>query len=92
MSRGKLFESWSFKLNLPAPFDDPSYTGMKDFGLSRYNSAGTVRKASLHAPTMRALLAYAKLVNATERGDDTDGLGAVGGLVLPGHVLNCGAV
>ena len=45
MPRGKLFESWSFKLALPAPFDDPVYTGMKDFGLSIYNSAGSMRKA-----------------------------------------------
>ena len=65
MARGKLFESWSFKLNLPAPFDDPSYSGQMDFGLSKYNSAGTVKKSSLHAPSLRALLAYAKLVNAT---------------------------
>ena len=78
MPRGKLFESWSFKLALPAPFDDPVYTGMKDFGLSIYNSAGSMRKASLHAPTLRALLAYANLVNATEQGQDTNGLGAIG--------------
>ncbi len=78
MARGKLFESWSFKLNLPAPFDDPSYSGQMDFGLSKYNSAGTVKKSSLHAPSLRALLAYAKLVNATEHNEDTDGLGAIG--------------
>ena len=78
MARGKLFESWSFKLNLPAPFDDPSYSGQKDFGLSKYNSAGAVQKSSLHAPTLRALLAYARLVSATELGSDTEGLGAIG--------------
>ena len=59
MARGKLFESWSFKLELPAPFDDPQYSGQKDHGLSMYNTAGAVCKASLHAPTLRALLAYA---------------------------------
>jgi len=78
MARGKLFESWSFKLELPVPFDDPQYAGQKDHGLSMYNTAGAVRKASLHAPTLRALLAYAKLVLATERGDDTEGMGAIG--------------
>jgi MoxR-like ATPase len=78
MARGKLFESWTFKLSLPAPFDDPSYSGQKDFGLSRYNSAGSMQKSSLHAPTLRALMAYARLVNATELGEDTDGLGAIG--------------
>ena len=35
-------------------------------------------RPSLHAPTMRALLAYAKLVNTSEQGQDTDGLGAIG--------------
>ena len=78
MARGKLFESWSFKLSLPEPFDDPQYSGMKDFGLSKYNSAGSVPKASLHAPTLRAILAYANLVNTSARGDDTTGLGAIG--------------
>lgn len=78
MARGKLFESWSFKLELPAPFDDPQYSGQKDHGLSMYNTAGAVRKASLHAPSLRALLAYAKLVLATERGDNTEGMGAIG--------------
>ena len=39
---------------------------------------GSVKKASLHAPSLRALLAYVKLISATERGDDTTGLGAVG--------------
>lgn len=32
----------------------------------------------MHAPTMRALLAYAKLVSATENGQSVDGLGAIG--------------
>ena len=57
MARGKLFESWSFKLYLPAPFDDPQYSGAQSRGQSQYNYAGSVRKATLHAPTLRALLA-----------------------------------
>lgn len=78
MARGKLFESWSFKMQMPEPFDDPQYSGGKDFGLSRYNSAGTLKKASLHAPSLRALLAYARLVNASEQGQSTENLGAIG--------------
>lgn len=78
MGKSKLFESWSFKLELPEPFDDPKYSGGKDFGRSKYNAVGSVKKASLHAPSLRALLAYVKLVSATERGDDPTGLGAVG--------------
>lgn len=78
MPRNKLFESWTFKLSMPKPFDDPNYSGLKDFGLSKYNVSGKLHKASLHAPTMRALLAYAKLVNTSEQGQDTDGLGTIG--------------
>ena len=51
---------------------------MHDFGLSQYNTAGRLRKATLHAPSLRALFAYAKLVIATEQGAMTDGMGAIG--------------
>ena len=78
MPKGKLFESWTFKQTMPEPFDDPQYSGQKDFGRSRYNSAGAVPKASLHAPSLRAINAYARLVLATEAGSDTTGLGALG--------------
>lgn len=78
MAKTKLFEGWSFRLQQPAPFDDPQYSGAKAMGFSQYNTSSTAQKATLHAPTMRALLAYAKLVSATENGQSTDGLGAVG--------------
>ena len=78
MGRGKLFEAWSFRLAQPTPFDDPQYSGAKGVGLSRYNTAGSARKATLHAPTMRALLAYAKLVSACESGAYVEDLGAIG--------------
>lgn len=78
MARSKLFEGWSFKLTNPKPFDDPKYTGPKDFGISRYNATGANRKATLHAPSLRALLAYATLVNASEHGASTQGMGAIG--------------
>ena len=78
MARGKLFESWSFKLSIPAPFDDPKYSGAQNHGQSQYNYSGSVQKATLHAPTMRALLAYAKLANAAEAGTYTEDLGVVG--------------
>lgn len=78
MARGKLFEGWSFKLSIPEPFDDPKYSGAKDFGQSQYNYAGQVKKATLHAPTMRALLAYAKLANATEDGTYSEDMGVIG--------------
>ena len=78
MAKTKLFESWSFRLQQPAPFDDPKYSGSKAMGFSQYNITNIAQKATLHAPTLRALLAYAKLVSATERGQSTDGLGAIG--------------
>lgn len=78
MSKSKMFEAWTFRLSLPEPFDDPQYSGAKDFGQSQYNQASRNRKATLHAPTLRALLAYAKLVSATERGLSLDHLGAIG--------------
>lgn len=78
MAKTKLFEAWSFRLQQPAPFDDPKYAGSKSMGFSQYNTSSTAQKSTLHAPTMRALLAYAKLVSATENGQSVDGLGAIG--------------
>ena len=75
MAKTKLFEAWSFRLQQPAPFDDPKYAGSKSMGFSQYNTSSTAQKSTLHAPTMRALLAYAKLVSATENGQSVDGLG-----------------
>ena len=78
MAKTKLFEAWSFRLQQPAPFDDPKYAGSKSMGFSQYNTSSTAQKSTLHAPTMRALLAYAKLVSATENGQSVDGLGTIG--------------
>ena len=78
MAKTKLFEAWSFRLQQPSPFDDPKYAGSKSMGFSQYNTSSTAQKSTLHAPTMRALLAYAKLVSATENGQSVDGLGAIG--------------
>ena len=78
MSKTKLFESWTFRLQLPSPFDDPKYSGAKPMGFSQDNTSSTAQKATLHAPTLRALLAFVKLVSATENGLNTDGLGAIG--------------
>ena len=65
-------------MQLPAPFDDPQYSGAKAMGFSQYNTSSTAQKATLHAPSLRALLAYAKLVSATEKGQSIEGLGAIG--------------
>lgn len=78
MPKCKLFDGKTFRLNLPEPFDDPSYAGAKNHGFSAYNTVVGAKKATLHAPTLRALLAYAKLVTYTNSGKDTTDLGAVG--------------
>ena len=78
MSKTKLFESWTFRLQLPAPFDDPQYAGAKNHSFSQYNISSTAQKSTLHAPSLRALLAFAQLVSASEKGQSTDGLGAIG--------------
>ena len=57
MAKTKLFESWTFRLQLTPPFDDPKYSGAKPMGFSQYNTSSTAQKATLHAPTLRALLA-----------------------------------
>lgn len=77
MAKTKLFDSWTFALGLPAPFDDPVCAGAKAFGFSRYNTT-SIQKATLHAPTLRAIIAYAKLVHETDAGNSVDGLGAIG--------------
>lgn len=78
MPRSKLFETWSFRLPLPTPFDDPQYIGAKDFGISAYNVSAGRPKATLHASSLHALLSYAKLVYASTTGQDTSDIGALG--------------
>lgn len=78
MGRCKLFEGWTFKLSIPAPFDDPALSGPKDYGISQYNGTGRVMKATLHAPLSGLFWRMPNLVLATEAGAATDGLGVVG--------------
>ena len=49
MAKTKLFEAWSFRLQQPAPFDDPKYAGSKSMGFSQYNTSSTAQKSTLHA-------------------------------------------
>lgn len=48
MAKTKLFEAWSFRLQQPAPFDDPKYAGSKSMGFSQYNTSSTAQKSTLH--------------------------------------------
>lgn len=78
MAKCRMFDSSTFRLALPAPFDDPKYCGAKPYGTSMYNMVSGAKKATLHAPTLRAMLAYAKLMSASNNAKDTTGMGAVG--------------
>lgn len=71
MAKSKLFDSWTFQLPYPAPFDDKTAVAKthSDIG-SRHNKA-TAAQSTLHAPTLRAILAYLNLKNGT-------GTGAIG--------------
>jgi len=75
MAISKLFSDFSWRLDIPAPFDalDKVRT---DFA-SIHNSAND-SKSTLHAPTLRAIMAYLNLDVAFTNGQATDDLGAIG--------------
>lgn len=77
MAKSKLFADWTWRQELPKEFADPSVQPKRTDVFSKYNSTSS-KQSSMHAPTLRALLAYAALVNAAEQGDPVDGLGAIG--------------
>lgn len=77
MAKSKLFADWTWRQEMPIEFADPSVQLKRSDVFSKYNSTSS-KQSSMHAPTLRALLTYAALVNATEQGDPVDGLGAIG--------------
>ena len=75
MASSMLFSSCTFTMDVPPEFsrfpkDTTVYTSM-------FNRA-SAKKSTLHAPTLRAILAYMKLYQATTAGESVDGLGAIG--------------
>ena len=58
MVRSKLFEGWTFQIKLPEPFNDEALVARthSDVG-SQYNKV-KAKQSTLHAPTLRAILAY----------------------------------
>ena len=75
MPNSMLFDSCTFIMGVPAEFD--AYPKETTVHTSLYNNA-SVRKATLHAPTLRAILAYMRLSKASTDGLPIDGLGAIG--------------
>lgn len=74
MGKCKLFDFWTWKRELPKPFDDivTKYTEIR----SKYSPPSAA--STLHASTLRAILAYMALVHADEWPGKAKPLGAVG--------------
>lgn len=72
-----LFDSRTFIMAYPPPFDDTSIARESTTACSKYNVA-SVKKSTLHAPTLRAIMAYIKLYQAFTDGGSTENLGAIG--------------
>ena len=65
MPKSKLFDNWTWKRNLPKPFDNLS--AKQIVACSKYNETGKT-ETTLHAPTLSALLAYASIAEKGEGG------------------------
>ena len=74
MGKCKLFDFWTWKRELPKPFDDivTKYTEIR----SKYSPPSAA--STLHASTLRAILAYMALDHADEWPGKDKPLGAVG--------------
>lgn len=75
MANSILFDNCTFTMSVPKEFS--SFPQMSTTHTSKFN-IGAATKSTLHAPTLRAILAYMKLSKATTDGDSVDGLGAIG--------------
>ena len=75
MSNSVLFDSCTFTMETPPEFK--SYPNESTSYASVFNTM-VAKKSTLHAPTLRAILAYIKLSKATTDGISVDGLGAIG--------------
>jgi len=71
-----LFDASTFTMAVPPQFD--SFPKESSVHLSKYNFGGTVKKSTLHAPTLRAVMAYMNLSKASTDGAPLDNLGAIG--------------
>lgn len=75
MSNAMLFDACTYTMALPPEFS--TYSASSATYTSKY-SVGTATKSTLHAPTLRAVLSYMRLSQATTDGAPVDGLGAIG--------------
>ena len=73
MSNSVLFDSCTFTMEALPEFK--SYPNESTSYASVFNTM-VAKKSTLHAPTLRAILAFIKLSKATTDGISVDGLGA----------------
>lgn len=76
MPNGKIFDSWTFKVSLPEPFDVYNSNTSRDDVYSMYCKQPNP-KATLHAASLRAILAYMELEDPTGTKPPEE-LGAIG--------------
>ncbi|MEY8482593.1 AAA family ATPase [Lachnospiraceae bacterium 48-21] len=76
MANGNVLPNWSFKRKLPEPFDDYTDDPVFKNVYSKYCTQPQ-KRSTLHAATLRAILAYMELESPTG-GKPTEELGAVG--------------
>ena len=72
-----LFDNTTFLMECPEPFNDTRITRESTTHYSMYNTV-SAKRSTLHAPTLRAIMAYMKLSKAFTDGESLDGLGAIG--------------
>ena len=75
MPNSMLFDASTFTMAVPPEFD--SFPKETTIYTSMYNNASS-KKSTLHAPTLRALMAYIRLTKASTDGASVDELGAIG--------------
>lgn len=62
MPNGNLISNWSFKRKLPEPFEDYTDDPIRKDVYSKYCTQPQ-KRSTLHASTLRAILAYMELEN-----------------------------
>ena len=72
-----LFDSITYTMECPEPFNNPMFPRERTDVYSCYNIAAS-KKSTLHAPTLRAIVAYMKLFKAVTDGTSIENLGAIG--------------
>ena len=75
MPNSMLYDACTFTMAVPPEFD--SYPKDTPIYTSGYN-VGSIKKSTLHAPTLRAIMAYMNLSKASTDGISIEGLGAIG--------------